>query len=104
MSRVMALILIGMLSSFFLAHAAYHERGYCKASGDFADSDNMTVLSQESPHWWKVQGKDGNVYDFNVCPSVTMGWKAGTFIEFAHYEMREGCADFTSPLASVKAY
>lgn len=97
-------LVLSIAAALWAGHYAVQQRGYCTATGDFFDSDHMTVLAKVGDNWWKVRGKDGQEYNFYVCPSGSFGWQAGTFIEFAHYEMRDGCADFSSPLAKVKAY
>lgn len=100
--RVVAALMVALVSAVLLFMAASKQRGYCVASGDFAHSDNMTVLYQMEPNMWKVKGKDGSDYNFRVCPTTPMKMDTGLIIEYADYEYRDGCSDFTSPLAKLK--
>lgn len=90
---------LGSLATFALMKVAGKQRGYCTPSGDYAESNNMTILYQMTDWAWAVKGQDGKQYAFEVCPTATMRWKPGQFIEVAHYEYRNGCADFTGSQA-----
>lgn len=102
-SKIAGVLFVCCLATLLMTRLAYQQRGYCTATGDFAESDHMTVLSKQNG-WFNVLGKDGRIYEFYPCPQSQMGWKEGTVIDFARYEMRDGCADFSSPLASVVAH
>lgn len=99
----MTILVFGIISTGLGVKSVLKQRGYCSSTGDFSESDHMTVISKERD-WFNVLAKDGRVYKFYPCPPSKMGWKAGTVIEYAKYELRDGCADFSSPLASVIAH
>lgn len=96
-------MVVTIAAAFMVARWADHQRGYCMPAGDISHSNDMTVLYQVAPQWWKVRSAvDGEEYNFKVCPTSPMVLEPGTYIEKAYYEYRNGCDDFTSPLASIK--
>lgn len=73
---------------------------YCQPSGDFADSDGFTVLSDfRGINSGAVRGKDGKLYFIQICPDSSVAWEPGNVVDEAHYEYRNGCLSFNSKLA-----
>lgn len=101
--KTSAVMLVMCVAVFAFGAVSLKQKKQCTATGDFFESDHITVLSNEG-NWFNVLAKDGRTYKFYPCPTSKMGWKSGTVIEYAKYEMRDGCADFSSPLASVIAH
>lgn len=101
--KISTVMIIMCVMVFALGAVSFTQKKQCTATGDFFESDHITVLSNEGS-WFNVLAKDGRTYKFYPCPTSKMAWKSGTVIEYAKYEMRDGCADFSSPLASVIAH
>lgn len=102
--KTSAVMLVMCVAVFAFGAVSLKQKKQCTATGDFFESDSMYVQGPAGyPNSYNVMGKDQRVYRITFCPtSPNISLRKGDFIQYAKYEYRDGCLDFSSQEAALQ--